>query len=414
VLQFSEWLTQEVLENVIHQQYVLTIPKIIRLYFKYDRSLLGKLCLCGWETKDIFYDHDNNSGTPKAFRAILVCPEGFGGNYIFALDITDPDNWSVLWEVTETDANSPGGGMGHAYRVASNRVKFPVKDPNDKIIGYEAKWMFFAETGYSSTAEDHGGINVFAFDLITGAKLWHFSEEYGDAVNDIPGAVTLFDIDHDNFIDRVYVGDMNGRFWELNAVDGTNPHGTDGNNKQIPLWNCGVGKPISVSPAVTLLNGHVILIFGTGGTDWAADNQSYAIYTIDASNLQGNKSYATGAGTLLWKIDLDVGEKVWSSPSIAAGELYFATGFGKMESSDPRQDIPSMGQASGDLYSISLEDGSISWTIANIGKVRGSVYIDRQHVYSTTIDNQILQFGGESFSQGSSNNVRLNTWRHLY
>ena len=364
--------------------------------------------------KDIFYDHDNNSGTPKAFRTILVCPEGPGGNSVFALDISDPDNWSVLWEVTETDANSPGGGMGSAYRVASNRVKFPVKDAEDKIIGYEAKWVLFAATGYASTAGGYGGLNVFAFDLITGAKLWNFSQEYADSVNDIPGAVTLFDIDHDNFIDRAYIGDMNGRFWEINAVDGTNPHGTDDNNKQIPLWNCGVGKPISVSPAVTLLNGHVILFFGTGGTDWAADNQSYAIYTIDATNLQGNKSYVTGAGTLLWKIDLDVGEKVWSSPTIAAGELYLATGFGKMESSDPRQDIPSMGQKSGDLYSVSLEDGSISWTIANIGKVRGSVYIDRQHVYSTTIDNKILQFGGESFSQGSSNNVRLNTWRHLY
>ena len=40
VLQFSEWLTNEVLENVIHQQYVFTIPKIIRPYFKYDRGLL--------------------------------------------------------------------------------------------------------------------------------------------------------------------------------------------------------------------------------------------------------------------------------------------------------------------------------------------------------------------------------------
>jgi len=48
-LQFSEWLTTEVLEKVTHQQYVFTIPKIIRTYFKFDRSLLlllGKLCLC--------------------------------------------------------------------------------------------------------------------------------------------------------------------------------------------------------------------------------------------------------------------------------------------------------------------------------------------------------------------------------
>jgi len=54
-LQFSEWLTTEVLEKVTHQQYVFTLPKIIRPYFKYDRRLLGKLCLCAWETIKEFF-----------------------------------------------------------------------------------------------------------------------------------------------------------------------------------------------------------------------------------------------------------------------------------------------------------------------------------------------------------------------
>lgn len=55
VLSFSDWLTQEILEGVTHQQYVFTIPKIIRPYFKYDRKLLGKLCLCAWDTIKEFF-----------------------------------------------------------------------------------------------------------------------------------------------------------------------------------------------------------------------------------------------------------------------------------------------------------------------------------------------------------------------
>jgi hypothetical protein len=55
VLTFSEWLTENVLEDVTHQQYVFTIPKIIRPYFKYNRKLLGKLCLCAWETIKEFF-----------------------------------------------------------------------------------------------------------------------------------------------------------------------------------------------------------------------------------------------------------------------------------------------------------------------------------------------------------------------
>lgn len=63
VLSFSEWLTKEILEEVTHQQYVFTIPKIIRPYFKYDRKLLGKLCLCTWGTIKEFFGKCLPKGT---------------------------------------------------------------------------------------------------------------------------------------------------------------------------------------------------------------------------------------------------------------------------------------------------------------------------------------------------------------
>ena len=345
--------------------------------------------------KDVYYDHDNNPETDKVWHTILVCPEGFWGNHIFALNVTDPDNWSLLWELTDTD-------MGHAYRAAINKVKWPVEG------GYEIKWVFFVATGYASIVEAHGGINVFAYDLISGAELWHFSQGYADSVNDIPGAVTLFDIDYDTFVDRVYVGDMNGRMWEINALDGTNVNG--GN---IPLWNCGVGKPISVSPAISEIEGNVVVIFGTGGADWASNDQAYAVYAVDATEKQETPTYAGGAGTLLWKVDLAVGEKVWSSPTIAAGQIYIATAFGTMESSNPRRDLSVAGQPTGSLYSLKLEDGSKSWSIDNIGKTRSSLYVDRQHVNLTTMDNQVIQVGGGDFSEGNVNNVITWAWREL-
>ena len=38
----------EICAEVPHRQYVFTIPKRFRLYFRYDRSLLGKLSSCAW------------------------------------------------------------------------------------------------------------------------------------------------------------------------------------------------------------------------------------------------------------------------------------------------------------------------------------------------------------------------------
>ena len=49
VVEFGEYLHDEVLEDVPHRQYVFTIPKRLRPYFMHNRKLLAKLSLCAWE-----------------------------------------------------------------------------------------------------------------------------------------------------------------------------------------------------------------------------------------------------------------------------------------------------------------------------------------------------------------------------
>ncbi len=44
VLAFGEWVEASVLRPVAHRQYVFTVPKLIRPFFAYRRSLLGELC----------------------------------------------------------------------------------------------------------------------------------------------------------------------------------------------------------------------------------------------------------------------------------------------------------------------------------------------------------------------------------
>lgn len=353
---------------------------------------------------DVYYDPPNVSGTAKEWRTILVSSQGFGGKYIFALDITDPDNWDVLWEVTDTEA--PGGGMGHAYRASIQKIKWPVQSGG--VTTYVAKYVVFVATGYASVAEAHGGINVFAYDLQTGDKLWNFSQAYEDSVNDIPGAITSFSTKNNDFIDRLYVGDMSGRMWELDAVTGENPNGID-NGKEIPLFNAGVGNPISVSPVVTRINS-VVVIFGTGGTDWAADDKSYHIYAVNASDKKESPTYAEGAGTLFWDYQLPIGEKVWSTPTVSEGQLFLATSTGSMESADPRQDIAS---GAGKLRTFDLKDGSESGSAIDVGKARGSIYIDRGQISLSSIDNTITLIGDGDFSLSNISNVVLKAWRQI-
>ena len=47
--EWGEWMREELILDTPHRQVVLTIPKMLRIYFKYNRSLFSGLCLFGKE-----------------------------------------------------------------------------------------------------------------------------------------------------------------------------------------------------------------------------------------------------------------------------------------------------------------------------------------------------------------------------
>ena len=275
-------------------------------------------------------------------------------------------------------------------------------------------------------------INIFAFDLETGTEQWTFSSTYADSVNDIPGAVTTYDIDDDTLADRIFVGDMNGRMWEIALTDDPAGKWTAGQSVHeaevtveevtstvsIPLFNGGIGNPISVSPAIITRNGHVLLIFGTGGADWASNDQGYNVLAVDATaagllapiDKQTNFQATGGAVDAIWNLPLANGEKVWSSPTISAGQIWIVTSFGSMESADPKSDRG----GSSKLRLLNL-DGTNAWDeplIFDNRKVRGSIYVSRKHVYMSTFDGDIIQLGDDNdFSPGTGNRVVLKSWQ---
>jgi hypothetical protein len=69
---------EEVLAEVPHRQWVFTVPRRLRVYFRYDRSLLGKLCHAAWETVRYVYalevdsDSISNSGHKSACQSVAA------------------------------------------------------------------------------------------------------------------------------------------------------------------------------------------------------------------------------------------------------------------------------------------------------------------------------------------------------
>jgi len=81
-VEFGEWLCEEVLKAVPHRHFVFSIPKILRRYFLYDRSLLSALSRCAWNSLKVFFQEvvSEEVAVPGAVIAIQSFGDFLGFN----------------------------------------------------------------------------------------------------------------------------------------------------------------------------------------------------------------------------------------------------------------------------------------------------------------------------------------------
>ena len=72
MIEFGEWLCLNVLKKVPHRHFVFTIPKILRIYFLFNRSLLKDLSRISWEILKEYYISTcrKEKGNPAAVAVI--------------------------------------------------------------------------------------------------------------------------------------------------------------------------------------------------------------------------------------------------------------------------------------------------------------------------------------------------------
>jgi hypothetical protein len=76
VVVFGEELCENVLKYVPHRQWVFSIPKRLRIYFMFDRSLLAKLSLCAWKVLNLYLTQAVPYDDAKAGAVVAV--QSFG------------------------------------------------------------------------------------------------------------------------------------------------------------------------------------------------------------------------------------------------------------------------------------------------------------------------------------------------
>jgi len=75
-LEKAGWVAEQVCAEVPHRQFVFTIPKRLRIYFRFERRLLGELCRAAARTVTTVYRAA--SGRPDAVPGMIGAIQTFG------------------------------------------------------------------------------------------------------------------------------------------------------------------------------------------------------------------------------------------------------------------------------------------------------------------------------------------------
>lgn len=150
---------------------------------------------------DAYLDLTDDGEINPVWRTILVGTTAGGGPGVFALDITDPENFSeanVLWDISSADLSD----LGYTYG-----------QPNIVLLN-DGSWAAVVANGYESSA---GKAKFYLLNLATGAELASFDTKVSSTTSPKNGLSTVLAIDHDGnkTADYLYAGDLFGNLWKV-------------------------------------------------------------------------------------------------------------------------------------------------------------------------------------------------------
>jgi type IV pilus assembly protein PilY1 len=233
-------------------------------------------------TGDLFYN--------SSWHSWLVGGLGAGGSAIYAIDITNPGNFSetnasslVMGEwtsasITCTNVTSCGKNLGNTYGTPQIRRL------------HDGRWALIFGNGFGSTSGD-AGIFIGVLNPTTAVPTFYYlSTGTGGTTN--PNGIaftTAADLDGDHMTDYIYAGDLQGNLWRFDLTSATESSWavTPG-----PMFKTPAGQPITTAPVIasgapsTGLQQQLMILFGTGQKQ-PLTNASAATFATGTQSLYG-------------------------------------------------------------------------------------------------------------------------------
>jgi type IV pilus assembly protein PilY1 len=210
-----------------------------------------------------------------AWRSVLIGGLRAGGKGLFALDVTDPDDFDdssnasdiVLWEFSSDD----DADFGYSY-----------SKPMVAMM-QNGEWAVIVGNGYNNSGDGTAELFILFIDEGTDGT-WSTTDyvkintEVGST--DTPNGLstpTVVDTDGDSVADRIYAGDLQGNMWVFDVSNDNEDNwgvAYEASSSPSPLFTAtnddGVEQPITSAPTLientstTAGSPNLIVFFGTG------------------------------------------------------------------------------------------------------------------------------------------------------
>lgn len=284
---------------------------------------------------DAYGDFDGSG--KKSWRTILMFQTGTGDTTgmdrvpaVYALDVSDPANPSVLWEhsLADTSARQPYE-LGVGLTLAAGRVQ----------KGINGTWMAFAQTNNAGTLGN--GDVVTAINIETGQQEWQAGYQFlpglrsgGTSVppaTGVPGGAVAIDKTGNGYVTDVVWGTIYGDVWEVEPIGGVSRYGAGK-----PLFRFSSDfHPIGTKPAIYSKGGTQYAVVTTGGyveqfpndTSWTTSGVvNYAVsisLNTPLSSAPINENAL--APNIAFKLALGSGEKGIAQATVIGNQVFITT-----------------------------------------------------------------------------------------
>lgn len=301
----------------------------------------------------------------KQWRSVLVVPYRVGGRGMFAIDVTDPFNPFVRWEIDNKRHCWRGTSGDHTCKTFEDGTAHDFRNlgythgkPKIGTVfikttggGSEETAAVFFPCGDGVTAEPESGKCFMVVRLDTGEKIKEFKNGDESVVDgntaagnvnglefDVVGSPAAYNTFVGTFVTRLFVGDEGGQLWRIDVSDRDpgkwkmtfffDPY-DDAFSARIDDT---VRSPLTSEPALSPVpqRGQVVVVFGTGDLDYATDlSQRTLVYSVKETLKVNSASGGLVAGgvnsEVNWRTTLNEGENLTSRPIVFANVTYFTS-----------------------------------------------------------------------------------------